>query len=455
MAGYDELFVKCANKQKENNENNSNKNFVKQYDEIGYCGLQNGIPLIGRFFGVPLNAPDNEKTQFDPVTTRIAEIYDDEGKRRIVKFPRKDEGYILDKIFNLITKHEKIKNGDEETVKYYYKNSHTHLFNRVMENMIAGSRPYGGQYPKSWYPRFYVIINFLDRTDDWCDVNKKFKIFTDSMNISQSKTTGDDIVYYGKGMSWNLYNQLLEYFADHNVGFNSYDVAIKKFKVMQNNRTTYNYFISNPIEYQAKYPDLVKNVIKDTIDPKFEEYEKNDLQKLYRPTSYSKIRKMLGNFINEVDLNLNTKFMEEVEYRAEEERKLYAKDDTIVSVPTNNQTVQNTTNTNNQDEFNQFGNFSSSTNNVNEFNPSQNTGNPPNNIPKFDISLYYNSYPFLKEISPENISQIVGFDINTKSFVYSPSSQVIGCGSCKKSIPVSYSKCPYCGRSNMDDDIPF
>jgi len=448
---YNEVFNSAVQDFQEKKEK---KEFTpKEYDEIKYCGLEVHKPIIGRIFGFPLNVPN--RSDFDPVAVRWAEIYDDAGKKRVIKFPRKDENYILDEIYNLITKHTKVKKegSDEYDNLYTYKDTHSDLFNRVTKNFVNGQGT-KNPYEQGWKTRFNVVCNFLDNTDNWCNENKKLKILVD--NVSYYKNdAGEDIAFYSKGITWTLYTQIMDFYDNIGSNFHSADIVIKKTQKPDDNK--YIYGLYTPDTLKVKHPELLQKMSSDIKDMRLFEYEKNNLVTLYRPTSYSKIKKYFGKFIRKVDIDFGTRFMEKVEAIAEQERQLYQNNNTIspvntnVSNQSNNTTPMSTTSSNTKkDDFSEFGNFESSNTDVNM----SSSVNPPQE-PAFNIALYYQKYPILQHIPENDRNAIIGYNLSNKSFKFIPDLTTGQCNNCKRDIPLNFKQCPYCGTYLGDDDIPF
>ena len=172
------------------------------------------------------------------------------------------------------------------------------------------------QYSKGWKGQQVVIMNVIDREDNWCAENKHTKLLS-------KKLSGDNGEFAEIGVPSFGFCSALSNIVKSYGSWERYDVQVRR----TGQKTT-------PIDVKQatlyKKNGLVQELDKDklqyvslneTLTPEELEYERYDISKFFAPTTYQKILSKLGNTIKSIDVDLRTNFYEELQALAEKEKK--------------------------------------------------------------------------------------------------------------------------------------
>jgi len=249
MAEDNDVFAQALKAQKElQAEVEQKKNYVPgEYEETEYCVIEHAEKAI-RPVGNPFDPHTlKSKNETDVHVFMQSQFVKDDGKGYVkINWPAKiktskkgvsiepDPDFILTKLFNKVMERKwspypegkkEIRNGRECTGEYIYPNKSTKTYERLEKN---GSR---GEYTKA-SPSAFVMMNVIDRSDNWCVENKHTKVLINKMGKGESKKdekTGQMITpsYPSAGVSYDFYCKLLEKSVQISKGWNK-DFIVKK-----------------------------------------------------------------------------------------------------------------------------------------------------------------------------------------------------------------------------------
>lgn len=304
------------------NEKKKSSLYVKDYEDIAWMGITRE-PRVFRILGNPAEA---RLTNFDSKIVYWGKILHDNGKSFVnIYFPQNDKfeinkDWILYRLYEKINESKWIdyKEGDvidplrpRSTPKGYFANLHEHTLShkRVTDNKKEGSNQFGHFYPKR-----RILMNVIDRMDDWCKENKHTKILTSNhspFEITDEVTKTKKTIYFNDvGMPNEfyklLYSQVLEFRA-------SWDLDIILHKEDKK------YILRDGLE--DKVPMNVKPLV--NINPLTDEektYVQYDIDKLFKDTGYYKLFNSFEKLFKQADLDLGTRFFEELKELYEDEK---------------------------------------------------------------------------------------------------------------------------------------
>ena len=299
MSNRSEAFEKAKvqhKKEKEEKATRGQGGF--EFEEIAYVALENNRETVVRLLGLPY--PFREEGS-DVKLTNMSMILGDDDKKFRCTWPTKEENpnWILRKIFDKIMAYD----WNSAESKKDYKNALTHpaIFNRVFKN----DKP-EQTYESGWAPKPICLWNVIDRSDlDWHKENKKTKVLSKKLSMYGPN---NDKVWYETGVPQYLYeivwNNVVEYSGD----WIDYDVILSK-----TSETPW-YKAFHGIDELKKISTESKPLIFDgPLTDEEKSWTMYDFDKLFKVTSYGKIKKKLGVFIQRVDAAFETKYTAELE----------------------------------------------------------------------------------------------------------------------------------------------
>jgi len=105
-----------------------------------------------------------------------------------------DDKFPLMKMYKLVTKKEwidypepKLNRTTGKTEKGYYNYFYKDTDSFLKTNTKFGNAKKGEEYPPQFYPSGGVVMNVIDRMNDWCKTNKKSKVITRSVGLKDYK----------------------------------------------------------------------------------------------------------------------------------------------------------------------------------------------------------------------------------------------------------------------------
>ena len=316
-------FAKRAEEEAAQQNNKGGSNFApRDYDPIKWVGLEEKARIVRIVGGAPSSMkPGAHVNPTDAHEVFISKILDDNGKRMKLKLPlHADDNsheHIMWRIINKVNEVTWVKDATTGKNTKVFKNQNYSWFEKVNKGGFAPTDP-SYQYARGWKGQQVIIMNVIDREDDWCKTNKHTKLLSKKINIGT-----DGAEYAEDGVPSFGFCSALSKLVGAYGSWERYDVQIRR----TGEKT-------NPIDVKQatlyKKNGLVQELDKDklqfislteTLTPEELEYERYDVSKFYAPTSYQKILSKLGNTIKGIDADLRTNFYNELQALAEKEKK--------------------------------------------------------------------------------------------------------------------------------------
>ena len=309
-----------------NRTSSSGNNNQITYADQKWVGLEQGKYHIMRIVG---NPPESMTPGFKAADTDAHEIYyseikADDGKKFQLRLPvrgdlpEKDHlmWRIIDKVLT-VTWVNKVKT-------YKYQDKFPDIFNKVKFGGWDSSNPAEAknhQYSKGWTGQKIVLMNVIDREDNWCAENKHTKLLARQITTKQYPD-GTIAEFVAKGIpSYGFLNKLGGLVANYKT-WENYDIGVKRTGIK-----TEPYQIINATAFvNGKIPEIPQDKIPlVNLGPLTDEekaYERYNIAKLFGPVTYAKIDTKLGASIKLIDACLGTNFYNELQtLKAEEAAK--------------------------------------------------------------------------------------------------------------------------------------
>jgi len=315
-------------------EDKKNNQFKTDYEDIKWLGVEttekNGGESKEKVFR-PLGNP--EEVRELPSDAKIifwSKIITDKNSWKNIYSPGKfdekglykpDNDWILWRMYHEVMKSDFIAYTDEEKKKKDYKRKdrrgndngyfepkyqHTPSFIRIDKNRKEGSKQFGHFYPKK-----RILLNVIDRMDDWCKTNKHSKILTSNLSpfefIDETTKERKTIFFKDIGIPFQvyelIYQQVLEFRG-------SWDLDLIINRIQTGEQTTY--VLRDAFE--DKLSGLSKKLAsREPLTSEEQSYERYDFEKLFHPTYYLTLEKEFPKLFQQVDIDLGTKYWNELQ----------------------------------------------------------------------------------------------------------------------------------------------
>jgi hypothetical protein len=273
-------------------------------------------------------------------------------------------------------------------------------------------------------------MNWIDRGDNWCKENKHTKMLSSRVTpytFKNDEGQEQTIHYIDRGVPFMLYQKIWENVIESR-GHWDLDLVLK----LVSDR---NYIIRDSLE--EKISDESKKIAIST--PLIEEeknYEKYNLDEIFVPSSYVKIKNNLNGLFKLVDAELNTTFTEELDELAFEEAKEKATEDIYDDSQNGNTSIvvekdiPNTVQEQKQEVRQERSPIveNSESSSVETFLNSLSNWDKLDNEDKKDM---------VKAIERIDDDQTILWGVDTK---------LVPCDECHKDLPNTVLNCPYCGK---------
>jgi hypothetical protein len=182
---------------------------------------------------------------------------------------------------------------------YDYATLHPEIYNRVAKNNNVENN-----LEKGWRFNPYILFNVIDRANyAWHLENKKYRVLSKKASEWQEK------VFFEPGVPDTVFQLIMDDIVaiDGNTNWEDYDIVIRK--VIDKPW----YKVYHGVDDIKKLDDDVKAlVVNKGISDEERSWELNDFDKLYRVTSYGRIKSKLGLFFQKVDKIFGTKYYDEL-----------------------------------------------------------------------------------------------------------------------------------------------
>lgn len=318
-----QTWITSEEERKKKEEDRKKFGYQKQdYETIKYVGLSKDHPTIVRFVGnfVEEDVLARRPRPSDMKFMHISRLKSDDGKTTFFLYlPLRGEDpstdhlmwRIIDKVFakEWVKDPATKKNKAIET----FKINHPETYNKVAKGgYTENDGKWQYMYAKGWKGTEMLLINCIDRRDDWCKENKHTKLISKRVNVTDD---GKEFAEIGVP-AYGFFGPLVNLRNNFKLGWEHYDVVITK--TGEGMETTTNMFNGTAFTNSAALSaNLDKSMGIDSSEYKFisqepnltaEElsYQRYDLDKNFKVTSYRTIEKYLGKTIQEIDAQINS-----------------------------------------------------------------------------------------------------------------------------------------------------
>ena len=474
---FAEAIAIQEDQKKKSEESKGGGGFTNTWIEVEYMGMELDVLKAFRIWGVPA---EKRRNAFDPKLVLMSQVLKDDGKflQKLIwpidgtalenegKY-KPDPKWIFTRLMNAVQESKWIEYTKEDVGK---KDERGDMVIESEDGKIINDRnPYEGRYvpihqdktcfklfrdnfimskkgkkiSSNVYPSTRAIMNVIDRMDDWCEKNKKYKVLTNNLKIS---TFTDDAgveqsrAYADTGISKTAYDKILGHFNRYRQDW-YVDVAVCKTK----NNSMYDWEILE--SSSIKLPDHLKTIMLDTpLTDAEEDYELNDLDETCKVTSALSLKKNHEAKFRASDLELGTNFLQELDILCKKEKEEYAKKmkdtpkvevppvvEAVVDVPEEIPVVDNT-----PEEI--------PTPVEPEVVPVS-TRKPRGEAPKegIDFSVLAN-YDKTDEEDKGDLLKTVESIVSGK-LVFKEGTDLYPCDACQEPLPNTLVNCPYCGKN--------
>lgn len=318
-------------------------NFTKkEYETIKYVGLSRKHPTIVRFVGnfVEEDLKAKRSNPTDMKFMHISKIKADDGKQIFYLYLplRSDDpetDHLMWRIIDAVYRKEWVKdpttgkNKPVEVVKIQHPDIYE-LVNKGGFTEADGKWPY--MYARGWRGPEMLLINCIDRRDDWCKTNKHTKLLSKSVNVTDD---GKEYAEFGIP-AYGFFDKLVDIRKNFKQGWEHYDVVVTK--TGEGIETKNNLFNGTAFTTEAAraakldlgmgIPESEYKYISQEPALTNEElsYQRYNLDENFRPTSYHTINKYLGKSITKIDAALGTHFAADLAKLVEEETETWKKE---------------------------------------------------------------------------------------------------------------------------------
>jgi len=316
----------------------------RNYEDIAYTGLEHGVNRIYRIIGAPPGAETMGyvRKDYDPKEIMMCSVKDDEGKKFEIKLPLREEtpthNHILHRLYDKVTEVAWINGAGGSRKKVFINET---KFPDLWKMITKGNyhetdgKPFG--IAAGFKSTIFTIMNVIDRQDSWCGENQHTKILCNSIDTSIDPKTQETRYWPKPGIKSHSIKKRIAELTGKYGNPETYDIALKKTGEKDNplevrNASLYKGkdMMEELVNADGTLPD--ENII--VIGPLTQEekgYKRYNLDKLFQPTSYTKLLKRVPTLFKLTDAYFGTKFYEELEglsvKEKEEWARLYPKED--------------------------------------------------------------------------------------------------------------------------------
>lgn len=386
------------------------------FEDIKFVALETNKESVFRLLGLPYSS---REIGSDVKLIDMSMILCDDDKKSRFIWPTVEENpnWILRKVFNKVMDYT--WNSAESKKEYKYAASHPAIFNRVFKN----DKP-EQTYESGWQPKSVCLWNVIDRSDiDWHRENKKTKVLSKKLSIYGPN---NDKVWYELGIPKYLYDIIWNNIVEYSGDWIDYDVVLSK-----SSETPW-YKAFHGIDEVKKISVESKNLVFDgPLTDEEKSWEMYDFDKLYKVSSYSKIKNKLGIFIQRVDATFGTKFSKELDELVAEEA---AKSKENIDKPKieNKPTAPATPEIKNSKP--------SRTPKVKEVKEDKTS--------RINWNIVAETYEGALKLSDSEKEAVLSInDDGTWSYDIDDSDELYECSNCQFESPGSFNTCPNCGKS--------
>ena len=328
VAGGDAFaaFVKKSEEEEAKNaakQNGGNKSFT--YETQQWVGLDQGRAHILRLVGNPPETltPGIKAGPYDAHEIFFETIKDDNGDRMQLRLPCHAEDindeHIMWRIINKVKEVDWVEDpANPGKKKRVPKHEKTLVYDKITHGGFNPADPKEAdsyRYSKGWSGQQVVIMNVIDREDNWCVENKHTKLLSKKVTVGK-----DGVAYPTVGVPSYGFLSTLKKLVKVYGSWENYDIQVVKTGQMNTpyevKNATYYKEVGVPEIDQSKLEVIS---LEKSLTPEERAYERYDIAKFYAPTSYKNLKERLGKTIQEVDATFSTHYYQELCSLAEKE----------------------------------------------------------------------------------------------------------------------------------------
>lgn len=343
LSPFELALQKRQQAEKEQAEAKNNSGNWGDYEQTETAGLVNDKEVVGRIIGNPIEVRSKST---DPKLILQSEVVKDDKKGYSkLNWPWVEKsGYInpdpnwivtrfMKKVFDgkwtkyteadidgkkIVKREGKIVNTETKSKYNEGEFKHYNTNTEIFKLLKYGNSKEGELYPKNFEPSKRVVANWLDRMDDWCQVNKHFKLICAAKNpyeIKKEDGSTDTIYFTSTGIPNSLYDMII----DHCKALGTLDIDLV---ITKDNKLQAKYKVFDITDY-PKYVSEASFKVgkKDALTDEEKSYVGYDLDKLYKVSSYFKVKKVLGSRMALCDAELGTHFVAELDELVKQEKE--------------------------------------------------------------------------------------------------------------------------------------
>ena len=335
-APSDDAFTEFLDNEKKAAEEKARQKAGKKsynYEQVKYVGLSKEKPAIVRFVGgLPSDTKSYHRVGTDAKEINVAKIKADDKGIMYLYLPLReddpDQDHLMWKVIDAVMKREWI-NKKPVCVNEVNNPEIFKIVNKGGYTEDDGKWPY--MYATGWKGKQVYLINCLDRCDSWCKDNKHTKVLSKSVNVTVDKE-GKEVEYAEIGVpSYGFSNGLYDLLGKHG-SWEKYDCVISRTgektspnKIMNGTAFTSDAAITAGLDKELGLTAEDEKLISHEACLSNEElgYERYDLDKDFKVSSYFTINKRLGKSIKKIDAALGTTFYDKLQELVDEEKKTW------------------------------------------------------------------------------------------------------------------------------------
>lgn len=330
--------AKAMNAAAQGNSSGGNSKWLEEFKKIKYVPISTKCTVVRCLGRLPKHF-GSTKSETDAMIVCRAPMMTDKGFTFDVTFPdpADNPNHILNKIAKKVMEFDWVKQADgSNKIVYIHQLSHPESFKWVR---------YGGvpekiqKFNTGLTSKPVVIMNVIDRSDDYCAKNKKTKILCRGVSEYELKSgdhKGETVTKPLWGISLFTLNNGVQELSKNYGNWESYDMMIRKIESTgKNNKKVISYEFKNASNLQKKdnwddyksCPEIDDNFKKsisigDLTDEEMS-YERVDLEKFFGPTTATTLLKLFRKKIEKIDEDFDTDFISELEDLSAEEKKTW------------------------------------------------------------------------------------------------------------------------------------
>ena len=423
-----------AKKLAESKKVQSRGNFEKA-DEMAYVALKEDTPVIVRVVGESM---EMHQAKSDCVVVNKSFCKNDNGKWVNIIWGNEPNNLLNSWRRSLIGKYS----YDKSTKTYTYENPNRNSLKRYLSN--GTNNP----FDKGMAPTKSMLMNVIDRSDNWCENNKHTKIL--AWDVTKSEKDGVIKEYPQYGVRMSVYNSLWTDICNlRGQHFEDFDIAIVRLSKSKRPNNTTSFIIltdEDKSKCRALGVDSTK-FVDGLLTQEEQDYERYDLEDIPYTSKPSSAFFMLKNFeklIKMGDLENGTNFYDQFVQAKGEELEAYKKAHPKPDTEETKSTVVQAPVAKVEEPVVEDDGLDFQQPPVVEKKPLAPKMALKKPVQTVDWTLIEDTYETVKTMSAEDKAKIIGIDEETGELKFNVSAEY-SCPSCGLDLP-QVSTCPYCGE---------